>query len=113
YKISPQLTLNIGMRYELMKPPMEKFGAWSMFIPDLGKQVISGLGVLTQAEFDSRIASTGLQKYIVRAADVGLPATIARADYNNVAPRFGFAWRPFGGTRTVLRGGYGIFYGSS
>src|SRR5260221_8210527 len=27
----------------------------------------------------------------------------------NFAPRFGFAWRPFGGSRPVLRGGYGIF----
>ncbi len=113
YKVSPTLTLNLGLRYELMKPPREKYGAWSMYIPELGKQVISGLGVLTQAEFDARIALGGLQKYTVRAADAGLPATIMKPDTNNIAPRFGFAWRPFGGTRSVIRGGYGIFYGSS
>ena len=113
YKISSSLTLNIGLRYELMMPPHEKYDAWSMFIPELGKQVISGTGILSQAEFDSRIASSGLQKYIARAADVGLPSTIVKPDYNNLAPRFGFAWRPFGGQRMVVRGGYGIFYGSS
>jgi outer membrane receptor protein involved in Fe transport len=113
YKVTPTLTLNIGLRYELMMPPREKFGAWSMFIPELGKQIISGTGILSQAEFDARINQTGLQKYIARAADVGLPPTIAKPDYNNFAPRFGFAWRPFGGTRNVIRGGYGIFYGSS
>ena len=111
YKVSSTLTLNIGMRYELMKPPLEKFGAWSMFIPELKKQVIAGRGNIP--DFDERIRASGLQQYIVMAADAGLPATIVKPDYTNFGPRFGFAWRPFGGTRTVFRGGYGIFYGSS
>lgn len=113
FKISPSLTLNLGLRYELMKPPKEKYGAWSMFVPDLGKQVISGIGTLTQQEFDARIATSGLAANTVRAAEVGLPATVMKTDYNNFAPRFGFAWRPFGNKQTVLRGGYGIFFGSS
>ena len=113
YKVSSSLTLNLGLRYELMKPPREKFGAWSMFVPDLGKQVISGLGVLSQQEFDARIATSGLRANTIMAADAGLPRSIMRTDYNNFAPRFGFAWRPFGSKAMVVRGGYGLFYGSS
>lgn len=113
FRVTRSLTLNIGLRYELMKPPKEKFGAWSMFVTELNKQVVSGIGVLSQEEFDRRIAASGLAANTVRAADVGLPSTIMRADRNNFAPRFGFAWRPFNSSRTVLRGGYGIFYGSS
>jgi hypothetical protein len=113
FKISSTLTLNLGLRYELMKPPQEKFGAWSMFIPDLRKQVVAGYGMLTADVFQQRIKDSGVSQYVVMAADVGLPRSIMRPDYTNFGPRFGFAWRAFGGTRTVIRGGYGIFYGSS
>ncbi len=111
FKVTPSLTLNLGLRYELMKPPREKFGAWSMFIPEVGKQVIAGRG--TVSDFDERIRNSGVSQYVTMAADVGLPPTIVKTDYTNFGPRFGFAWRAFGNTRTVVRGGYGIFYGSS
>ncbi len=111
FKVTPTLTLNFGLRYDLMKPPREKFGAWSMFVPSLGKIVIAGRGLID--DFDRRIQSTGMSQYIAMASDVGLPATIRKTDYTDFAPRFGFAWRPFGKTASVLRGGYGLFYGSS
>jgi outer membrane receptor protein involved in Fe transport len=111
WKVTPSLTLNLGLRYELMKPPREKFGAWSMFIPSLSKVVIAGRGTLP--DFAERIAATGLSQYVAMAADVGLPQTLTQADTNDFGPRFGFAWRPFNNTRSVIRGGYGIFYGSS
>lgn len=94
-----------------MKPPQEKFGAWSMFVPSLGKIVVAGTGTLP--DFDARIAETGLQQYVAKAADVGMSRSLVQPDYNNFGPRFGFAWRPFGGTKSVIRGGYGLFYGTS
>jgi outer membrane receptor protein involved in Fe transport len=112
FKVTPTLTLNIGVRYELMKPPLEKFGAWAMFVPELGKVVIAGRGNLSQEEYDRRIKIVGANQ-VTTAAAAGLPQTITNTDYNNLGPRLGFAWRPFGDSRTVLRGGYGIFYGTS
>ena len=34
-------------------------------------------------------------------------------DYNNIAPRIGFAYQPFSDSRTVVRGGYGMFYANT
>ncbi|HKX33403.1 MAG TPA: TonB-dependent receptor, partial [Blastocatellia bacterium] len=44
-------------------------------------------------------------------AAAGIDTSRINNDYNNVAPRFGFAWKPTSNDRLVVRGGSGIFYG--
>jgi hypothetical protein len=82
-----------------------------MFLTDYGKLVMAGTGGLPQATFNNLIASTGITQNIAMASDLGLPRTLVNTNYKNFAPRFGYAWRPFGSSHTVIRGGYGLFYG--
>lgn len=108
WKANGALTLNFGLRYEVLKPPEDKYGRWTNFIPEYGKLVLAD---------DATIRGTGVAfsdpSKVATAAQLGLPSPLTYTNWANIAPRFGFAWRPWPGNRAVIRGGYGIFYGTS
>jgi hypothetical protein len=105
FKVSSKLTLNVGLRYEFHQPWRENHHLTSNFDLASGKIVVED-GALSQV---SQLMPKGYVG-IVEAKDLGLPgSTLIRGDRNNLAPRIGLAYRPWG-TRTVFRAGYGIFY---
>ncbi len=99
WRVASWLTLNLGVRYDLAAPLTEKNNRLSNYLPELRQSVCAG----------GEVRENGV--LICRSADeLGLPASLVRADKNNIAPRFGFAIRPFNDDKTVIRGGAGIFY---
>lgn len=92
WKVSPRLTLNLGLRWDMDTPRSERDNHQTGF--DFYKiNPVSGTpGVITYAGVD------------------GVSVYAHRFDKNNFGPRFGFAFRPMG-DRLVLRGGYGLMYG--
>jgi outer membrane receptor protein involved in Fe transport len=111
FKLLPNLTLNLGLRYEVQMPPYEQAGQMTNFVPSLDKAVLAGTATVPNVA--ASLAAAGLTSYITTAAAAGLPRALVYPNYDNFGPRFGLAWRPFGDNRTVLRGGYGIFYTGS
>ncbi|MBC8164669.1 MAG: TonB-dependent receptor [Bryobacteraceae bacterium] len=110
YRVSPRLTLNFGVRYEVHPMFFDSARTTSNFdraFPGPGARVIIADEEARKFTAPSFVASIG-NTPIVTAKEAGLPDTLRYTDYNNFAPRFGFAWRPFG-NRTVIRGGYGIY----
>ena len=93
-KLTPQLTVNIGARYEISYPRTESKGRLRGFDPDVLNPAVGRRGALVGA------AGQGG----VQAAEEGL----ARPDYSNFGPRLGFAYSL--NDRTVVRGGIGIYY---
>lgn len=108
WKVTRNLTLNLGLRYELELPPYDVNDRLSTYLPGLNKVVLASDKSLPN--LDELLAEHGLEDRTVLASEVGMTRRLIDTDYNNFAPRMGFAWRPLGGSRTVFRGGYGIFY---
>lgn len=108
WKVSRKLTLNLGFRYELSWPDDVKYGKASWFNSKLddgrgGIMVLPGAIKRNQAAIDFY---KGLYPTLV----FGVAPSTGTIDRNDFAPRIGFAWSPGGGTKTAIRGGYGVFY---
>jgi hypothetical protein len=112
WKVSSRLTLNLGLRYDLATPFIEKDDLLINFDPN-GKNPTGNPGVFiipsakTLPYVDTRIASYGY----ITASQAGLGRGLVHTDNNNIAPRLGVAYRL--GDKSVLRGGWGIFYPTS
>ena len=117
WKVTPQLTLNLGLRYELHPPIHETHYNTATFAPNyaasLGGQSVSGAVVVSNAQaesaasnaFENAIAPTP----ILTAAQAGIPEGLRYTDKTDWGPRVGFAWQPYRDGKTVVRGGWGRF----
>jgi hypothetical protein len=86
WKVNPDLTLNLGLRYDVFTAPTERFDRQSNFDP--ANRTIQMAGENAPGGRD-----------------------LANTDKNNFGPRIGFAYSGFKEDRTfVLRGGYGLLY---
>jgi hypothetical protein len=94
YRVSPSLTLNLGVRWEYESPLTEEFGrlvnlditpGFAAAAPVLASDPI---GTLTGTEY---------------------PSSLVRADPRGIQPRLGLAWRPVPGSSVVVRASYGVY----
>lgn len=111
WKILPSLTLNLGLRYEISGAPYEEYGQLTSFDPKVGMVLLGGHSTLPN--WQSIVAAQGLTGVVGLGSTYGLPSALVRTNYDNFAPRVGFAWRPFKNNKTVVRSGYGVFYTGS
>jgi hypothetical protein len=84
WRVNRRLTLNLGIRWDLLTRPYEAHNQ--------------------QASFDINNGT------VLEAGVNGVSRSIIAQDYHNFGPRIGFAYDLLGNGKTVVRGGYGMFY---
>jgi hypothetical protein len=104
FRVSPRMTLNLGVRYDYNQPPYDKYDIISSFDPTSGSVIIPS----EQARAAIRPLFPA-EVPIITADQVGLPRGLRETGRGNVYPRIGFAFRPGADARMVVRAGYGIF----
>ncbi len=94
--------------------------AWDAYISD-DWRFRSGLSLQLAARWEynspiteryGRLVNLNIKGDFLSATPI-VGGTLLNSDKNNIAPRFGFAWRPFAASSMVIRGGYGIYYDNS
>ena len=95
YKITPRLTLNYGLRYELPFPYTETNNLQNLWVPGAQSKVMP-------------TAPSGL----LYPGDPGVPAGLIPTEYKAFAPRVGIAYDPTGSGKWLISSAYGIFYES-
>jgi len=107
WKVSPRLTVNLGVRWFAIPHIFERDNSVTTFVPEQWSAsrapTVNPDGTIVPGSGD--ILGNG----IVQAGD-GIPKGMVKNYWNTFAPRFGFAWNPQGDGKTVIRGGYGIGY---
>ena len=125
YRITPQLTLSLGLRYELTPPWVDQLGndftvalpalyfgpqaprsQWPYFVRQ-GNCTDPYQGLAINWTDTTGVAGTHASPAPV-CSNGAFPDALMQTDYRNWAPRLGVSWSP--DTKLVVRAGFGIFY---
>ncbi len=123
FQISNQLTLNFGLRWQVLPSFREDGGNLANFdqytnsivVPDelaayLQQQNITSSNLAFQQSFNAcNLHQPGACTNYITASQAHLPQGLRQTYLGNYQPRVAFAYRPFNNTGTVIRGGFGIY----
>src|SRR5262249_5865208 len=109
WKVTPRLTINAGIRYTSYFNPWDIDNVLTNFLP-------SAYNLMRAPKIDPKsgqpVPGTGdpLNGVIIAGKNSPYGRLVTNNNVNLFGPRIGFAWDPIGKKKSVVRGGFGLFY---
>lgn len=108
WKVRPNLTLNLGVRWSVIRPPYDTENLLTNFDPAAFNQARA----YQINAANARVPGTGdrLNGLVIAGQNSPEGDRVAPTHWNTFGPRAGLAWDPFGDGRTSVRAGYGMYF---
>lgn len=107
WKAARGLAINFGLRYEINGHMTDTANRLSNI--EVNRFVIAS-DADGRTHADAQALLPLIPVPVVTSQDAGYHRSLLRPSYRRFAPRFGFAWSPGGSDKTVIRGGFGLFF---
>ena len=105
WRIRPNLTLNLGLRYDWQQAPTDPQHMQTNFTPGVQSHAFQNVSIVGKT--GPQLAPVGM----LFPGDPGVPIGGVNTPLNHVSPRVGFAYDPYGTGKTVFHGAAGLFFG--
>jgi outer membrane receptor protein involved in Fe transport len=105
WRILPNLTLNLGLRYDWQQAPTDPQHMQANFTPGVQSHAFPNVSIVGKT--GPQLAPIGM----LFPGDPGVPIGGVNTPLNHVSPRVGFAYDPYGTGKTVFHGAAGLFFG--
>lgn len=112
WKVTPRITLNLGLRYEYAQPYLERHDNQAAFVVNtIGPNSGTGTYYIPRSKQNVTLASSFLNTLAANRINIAYTDNrfLIQPQKTNFAPRFGVAFKAT--EKLVLRAGYGLFYG--
>jgi Carboxypeptidase regulatory-like domain len=105
WRIRPNLTLNLGLRYDWQQAPTDTQNRQTNFVPGVQSHAFTNVNI--SGKTGPQLAPIGM----LFPGDPGVPTSGAFTPNNHISPRVGVSWDPYGTGKTVFHAAGGLFYG--